>query len=123
MSHWLWSPRVFGFQVVDIMTVGLGERGAFDKENVFSVELRAARKIVGAGDDGVVVHQNLVVHEIVAAGWTVGGGILSREMLPGDDFLQGGNLPMVRRNPLPLGVTLRLLGRIINAAAADPPAR
>src|ERR1043166_3765363 len=102
MSHWLWSPRVFGFQVVDIMTVGLGERGAFDKENVFSVELRAARKIVGAGDDGVVDDQNLVVQEVGAVGGPVGVGILPPEMPPGADSLQGGNLPMVRRNPLPL---------------------
>ena len=37
----------------------------------------------------------------------------------GDDFLKGGNLPMVRRDSLPLGVNLRHLGPIVDAVDLD----
>jgi len=58
--------------MVDVNAVGFGQRRAFDEQNVFGVELCAPRKIIRTGDDGVINHQNLVVHEIVPAGRAVG---------------------------------------------------
>ena len=83
-TRWLWRDkpashglrrgreRVFLFQVIDVGAVGFGERRVFDKENILGVELSAAREVIGAGDHGVVDHQDFVVHEIVAPGWCVG---------------------------------------------------
>ncbi|PYK37667.1 MAG: hypothetical protein DME49_10965 [Verrucomicrobia bacterium] len=63
---------IFLHQMVDVSTVRFGQRRAFDEQNVFGVELRAARKVVRTGDDGIVDQKNLVVHVIVPAGRTVG---------------------------------------------------
>src|ERR1035438_8008386 len=60
------------FQVIDVNAVGFGQRGAFDKENIFGIELRATREVIGAGDHGVVDDEDFVVHEIVAPGRGVG---------------------------------------------------
>src|SRR3954462_8281465 len=101
--------------MVDVTAVGLGERGTVEEENVLGVELGAPRKIIGAGDDGVVDDQNLVVHEIVAAGRAVGSRVFSCEMGALNDVVERRDLPMVRRNSLPLGVNLRHLGAIVDA--------
>ena len=61
------SGAILRDQVVDVPAVGLGERRAFDEQNILGVELGAAREVVGAGDHGVVDHENFVVHEIVDA--------------------------------------------------------
>ena len=60
--------RVFGFQMIDIRAVGIGQRRAFDEQNVLCVELRAPREVIGARDHRIVDHENFVVHEIVAPG-------------------------------------------------------
>src|ERR1017187_4821127 len=60
------------FQVIDVNAICFGERRAFDKENIFGVELRAPREVIRAGDDGVINDQDLVMHEIVAAARRVG---------------------------------------------------
>ena len=52
--------RVFPFQVIDVGAVGLGDRRAFDKENILGVELGAAREVIGAGDHGVVDQRTLL---------------------------------------------------------------
>ena len=52
--------------------VRLGERRAFDEENVLGIKLRAPRKIIRAGDHSIVDHKNFVVHVIVAPGRRVG---------------------------------------------------
>ncbi len=62
------SGRVFPLQVIDVNAVGLGERCAFDEQNILGVELGAAREVIGTGDHGVVDHENFVVHEIVVPG-------------------------------------------------------
>ncbi len=54
--------------MIDIRAVGIGERRAFDEQNVLGVELSAPRKIIRAGDHRIVDHENFVVHEIVAPG-------------------------------------------------------
>jgi hypothetical protein len=68
------------------MAVGFGQRGAFEEEDVFGVELGAAGEVVGAGDHGVVDDEDFVVHEIVAAGRGVGRGVFSDEAGAGDDL-------------------------------------
>ena len=45
---------IFLQKMIDVNAVAFGERGAFEEEDVFGVELRAAREIVGTGDDRVV---------------------------------------------------------------------
>jgi len=52
--------------MIDVCAVRFGQPRALDEENVLSVELRAARKIIGAGDHSIVDHKNFVVHVIVA---------------------------------------------------------
>jgi len=37
---------VFPFQVIDISAVGLGERRAFDEQNILGVELGAEREVI-----------------------------------------------------------------------------
>ena len=58
--------RVLGFQVVDVTAIGLREGSALEEQNVLRVELGAARKIVGAGDDGVVDDEHFIVHTKMA---------------------------------------------------------
>ena len=60
--------RVFRFQMIDVRTVDIRQRRAFDKENVLGVELCAPRKVIRTGDHSIVDHENLVMHEIVAPG-------------------------------------------------------
>src|ERR1700726_2598601 len=67
-----WQPSpVLCDEVINILAVGFRQWRAVDEEDVFGVELRASGEIIGAGDDGVIDHQNFVVHEIVDAGWGV----------------------------------------------------
>ena len=90
------SAGILRFQVIDVTAVGLGERRAFDEENVLGVELGAPREVVRACDDGVVDDQDLVMHEVVAAGRTVRRGIFSSEMSARNELLERWNFPMVR---------------------------
>ena len=52
--------------MIDVSAVCVGERRAFDEENILGLELGTAREVIGAGDHAVVDHENFVVHEIVA---------------------------------------------------------
>ena len=48
------SRPVFLDQVVDIDAVRFRQRCAFHEENIFGVELRATREVIGARDHGVI---------------------------------------------------------------------
>ena len=81
--------------MIDVTAVGFGERGAVEEKNVLGVELGAAGKVVGTGNDGVVDDEHFVVHVIVFAGRRVGRGIFSGQAGAQDDLLERRNLPTV----------------------------
>ena len=114
------SRPVFRYQMVDVFAVGLGERCAFEEEDVLGVELGAPGEIVGAGDNGVVDDEDFVVHEIVPASRAVGRRVFSDEGDARDDFQERGDFPAVRWDFLPLHVNVLHLGAIVDAIDMDP---
>src|SRR5438045_9567302 len=48
------SCAVLVDQTIDVMAVGFGERRAVEEKNGLGVELGAAGKVIGTGDDGIV---------------------------------------------------------------------
>ena len=115
------SATVFLHQVVDVGVVGLGESGAFDDQQVFGVQLRAVREVVGASDHRVIHHEHLVVHEVVDAVRAVGGRVLAGQPRLTNDLLDRLDLPMVVRDILSLVEHRLHLRAVIDAGDFHSP--
>ena len=112
VSKRLFLSLIALYQSVNVRHIAICQLAVMDYEDVLRVLLGRVRQVMAAGDDRVVGHHDLVVHEIVFAGRGVRRRALAREF--GGHVLEYGNLPR-RRAGLPLLYHRCHLRLIVNA--------
>src|ERR1700730_18003446 len=93
-----------------------------DLQHVLGVLFSAVREVVAAGEDGVVGHQALGVHEVVHRSRLVWRGTLGPPTDPRTHGLPGLQLPGRLRERSPLALDLVHLGGVVAAGDVEPRA-
>jgi hypothetical protein len=113
---------ILGHEVINVGTIGIGEGGVLDDEDVFGVEFGTAGEVVRASDDGVIHDEHFVVHEVMRRVRTVWRRVFANEASVCDDVPDCADLPVVVGHVAPLHEHGLHLRAVVDARDLHPRA-